>query len=99
MDIFAVPFRIDPATGAPAVVDHASDPGVAQEIAVLLLTRPGEDPLAPGFGMADPVFGQAPTAAELNAALAVYGPACTVTNVDVRQVDATTETIRIEYAR
>lgn len=46
----AFPFRIDPRTGGAAVVDPGADAEVNQEIAMHILTRPGERPLRPDLG-------------------------------------------------
>jgi hypothetical protein len=81
--MLAHPFRVS-ANGTAATVEQNSDDGNAQELAVLILTRTGERPLVPQFGIADPTFrGFEPS--ELTAAVSMYGPPVEITNVAVRQ--------------
>lgn len=49
------PFRLD-ATGAIATVEQGSDTEIDEQIALAMLTRPGERVQAPTFGVADPAF-------------------------------------------
>lgn len=99
--VLAHPFRV--AGSRIAVVDDASDAGLAQEIAVLVGTRrstgggPGERPLVPAYGVADPTF-QGLDLAEINAGLSLYGPAgLLVTDLEVDVVDQSTQRARLTF--
>ena len=70
--ILSHPFRLT-LTGAAATVRDGSTDANAEGVAVLALTRPGERPMCPNFGVADPAFAGY-DAAELSAALHLYGP-------------------------
>lgn len=80
-DVLAHPFRL--AGTAIAVVDDATDDGVAQEIAVLVSTRAGERPLVPDYGLGSAEF-DGIDVTQVNAGLAAYGPpGVTVTDLEV----------------
>lgn len=83
--ILSHPLRLGPA-GAFSVVEQDSDVGLAEGLAVLLLTKRGERTLAPQFGIEDPTFDVLDIEA-LNLSLATFGPPVTVTSVDA-DVDA-----------
>jgi hypothetical protein len=53
--LISFPFQLDP-TGAVATVEQDSDAEIDQQIALAMLTRPGERFQAPTFGVADPAF-------------------------------------------
>lgn len=52
---FAFPFRLTP-RGTIATVDQDSELGRRDQVAHLLLTRPGEREVLPGFGVEDPRY-------------------------------------------
>lgn len=62
--VLAWPLRRDPATGGLATVDSGSVDVVAQEVAIVLLTRPGERTWLPRFGAPSPL-GQAAVDADV----------------------------------
>jgi hypothetical protein len=67
----------------------------AQEVAILVLTRRGERPLAPGYGIDDPVVvGVDP--AQVAAGLELYGPPVTADSVTTRAVSDTQLEVRVE---
>lgn len=66
------PFRFGP-NGRAVTVDQDSDELINARILAILTTRPGERPLAPGYGTQDPTF-TGFDAAELRAAISQYGP-------------------------
>lgn len=71
---FAFPFRFTPA-GDVATVEAGSDAAAAQAIIVIAGTTPGERVLVPGFGLADPTFGDGLVdTVGLGAQLESYGP-------------------------
>lgn len=91
------PFRLL-ANGAAAAVEQTSDAGMAEKIAQLILTRPGERELVPGFGVPDPVFGGL-SAADLRAGVAAYGPPVTITSVTATpQPDGITQAVSVEFS-
>lgn len=93
--ILAHPFRLTPA-GVVVTHDDSSDEADAQAIAVLISTRIGERPLAPDYGVDDPVGGRLEIA-EVAAGLAAYGPPLTITDVTIEPVDDRTEDITVYY--
>lgn len=70
--ILSHPFRFTPA-GDVAVVADGTEEAHAEAVAITVLTRKGERPLVPDFGVSDPTFDEVDLA-ELNVALADYGP-------------------------
>lgn len=84
--MLAYPFRFR-ANGRGAEVADDSDEAYAQQIALLLLIRPGERPLLPEYGTPDPVYDvQGVDPALVTAAIAAFGPPVTVTDVTQAQV-------------
>lgn len=79
--ILSHPFRLD-AAGRVVTVDQGSDEANAEQLAVLLLTRPGSRPLAPSFGIPDPTF-EGVDAGAITAAVGAFGP-----DVEIRDVTA-----------
>lgn len=79
--VWDFPFRLGPG-GSVAVVEQDSDRDVENGIAVATLTRPGERPLVPTFGIADPAFvgWEAPALARH---LLDFGPAVDVLSATV----------------
>jgi hypothetical protein len=94
--ILSYPFRLLP-SGAIATVEQTSDAGNAEQIAVLCLTRPGERPLVPAFGIEDPTFGDL-AIADLVAGLQMYGPDVEVTAIDSRHVVEGTLEVDIAFS-
>jgi hypothetical protein len=94
--ILSYPFRLQP-NGDVAVVEQTSDAGVAEQIAVLILTRAGERPLQPAFGIPDPVF-EGLDALDVAAGLALFGPPAEVTGLEVGFADALTQEIDVSFA-
>lgn len=82
--ILRFPLRLA-ANGSLATVEQQSDDGAAQEIAVLCMTRPGEHPLDPGFGITDPAF-EGINQTDIVAGVTFYG-----LEVDIVDVAATTD--------
>lgn len=69
------PFRFTGA-GDVATVDPDGDEFAAQSIVLIAGTAPGERVMVPGFGLADPTFGDGLIdTVGLNAQLELYGPA------------------------
>lgn len=92
--ILSHPFRLQ--RGRVATVEQQSDAGDAEQIAVLCLTRPGERPLVPGYGLPDPAFsGFEP--AELAAAVAMWGPDVTLEAVDVAASGEHAQRVEVQF--
>lgn len=94
--ILSFPFRLAGA-GAVATVEQASDDANAEQVAVLLLTRTGERPMVPTFGLTDPAFrGIEP--GEVAAGLSLYGPPVRLLGVDSHATDDATTAVEVRFA-
>jgi hypothetical protein len=78
------PFRLLP-NGSIAARDDGSDEYLAERIALILITQPGERPLAPLFGINDAAFNSLDQQA-LEAQVSIF-------QIPVNIVDVTTDTI------
>lgn len=96
-DLISFPLRLSPA-GSVVTRPQDSDDYLAEEIAALLLTRRGERHLVPTFGTDDPVFNTVDLQ-DLSVAVATFGPAVEITEVRVRQVDQTRQTVVVSFQR
>lgn len=93
--LIAYPFRLSP-SGSVVTVEEGTDEQYAQELAVAVLTRTGERPLVPDFGIDDPVFvGFDAEALRLHVDL--FGPPVDVSGVAIRVVDESTQSVVIEF--
>lgn len=93
--LIAYPFRLS-ASGNVVTVEEGTDEQLAQELAVGVLTRAGERPLVPDFGIADPTFmGFDEEAMLLHVDL--FGPPVTVARVEVRWTDEQTQSVVVEF--
>ena len=96
--LISFPFRITPG-GDVATVERCSDDEVREAIAVLLLTRPGERPLAPAYGTPDPVYAGL-SAGGIQLGLETFGPAgIVVTALDVTPLSDTTSEAVVRWSR
>jgi hypothetical protein len=77
--VISFPFRLGP-TGSVATVEQGSDQEINEEIAVGMLTRPGERIQVPSFGVADPAF-EGFVLGALQRHMIDFGPDVTVTEV------------------
>lgn len=96
MDLLSHPFRLEP-NGHVAKVEDDTEEAYAEGIAILALTRKGERPLVPGFGLTDPTF-DGLSLSELNIALADYGPPVEVTDVAITYPNDRTERVELAFA-
>lgn len=96
MYLLSHPFRLE-ANGAVATVLDGSEEAAAEGIAVLILTRKGERPLVPEFGVTDPVYDRL-SLAEVNVGLTDYGPPARVTEFTTSNPDDRTERVEIAFA-
>lgn len=93
--ILSHPFRLRP-NGAVALVEQQSEAGEAEQLAVLVMTRRGERPLVPGFGLTDPAFGGF-SPGELAAEVTIYGPPVRLADVAVRDESDTAQAVLITF--
>lgn len=96
MDLISHPFRLEANGGIATVVDGTDD-AYAEGIAVLVLTRKGERPLVPDFGMTEPTFDDVDLA-ELNVALDDFGPPVEVADAAIDHPDDRTEAVVLTFA-
>jgi len=94
--VLSHPFRFQPGGGPAATVQEGSDQYKAEQIAIMLMTHPGERPLVPDFGVADPTFVGVEEAA-LATAIAEYGPPLTIQSVTITTLDATSENVVVAF--
>jgi len=93
--VLSYPFRIGP-NGSAATVEQDSDDHKAEQLAALVMTRPGERDLVPGFGIPDPTFVGIDIAA-LEGAAAVFGPDVKITEVEVDVTGVNSQDVLIEF--
>lgn len=93
--ILSHPFRLI-ANGTIATVEQESERADVEQVAVLALTRLGERPLVPSFGVSDPVFARFDVG-QLAAGLAAYGPPVTIRSAVSRPVSDTEEVVEVIF--
>lgn len=94
--LLSYPFRLTPG-GQVATVDEGSDESNSELLAVVVLTRAGERPLVPAFGIADPVFtGFEADALQLHVEL--FGPAVQLERVEVEFVSDTAQDVVVHFS-
>lgn len=94
--ILSFPFRLA-GGGAVATVEQASDQAATEQLAVLLLTRTGERPMVPGFGLTDPAFrGVEP--GEVAAGVALYGPPVRLEAVESSVVSDAVTAVEVRFS-
>lgn len=89
------PFRLTP-SGAVATVPQESDQYRAEQLAMIVLTRPGERPLVPDLGLADPVF-VGFDGSTLQQQADAFGPSVTILAVRTEPVGETTQDVQVEF--
>lgn len=95
--LISFPFAID-ATGSIGNVEQDSDAEVEQQLAVAMLTRPGERITVPTFGTADPAFAGFALAA-LQRHCMDFGPDVVVTATETKLLDGDREYVTLRWAR
>lgn len=89
------PFRVAP-SGSIATAEEGSDEQLSMELAVAVVTRPGERPLSPEFGIADPVFvGFEPDALRLH--IDLFGPPVNIDSVTLEYIDDRTQDVAVYF--
>jgi len=93
--LIAYPFRLSP-SGSVVTVEEGTDEQYAHELAVAVLTRTGERPLVPDFGIADPVF-VGFDAEALRLHIDLFGPPVEIAGVTVKVADMSTQSVVVEF--
>ena len=94
--IISYPFRLMP-QGRIATVEQNSDLATAEQLADLLLTRPGERVLVPTYGIVDPAF-VGVNAADIEIAVAIFGPPVTIVSIEEQTINSQITEVRIGFA-
>jgi hypothetical protein len=97
VQILAFPFRLGP-TGAVATVEQGSDAEIDQQLAVAVLTAPGERDQCPTFGVADGAFSGFPLGS-LQRHVLDFGPSVNVTEVVVTPTEDGREQVVVSWER
>jgi phage baseplate assembly protein W len=95
--LISLPLRLDD-NGAIASVDQGSDAEVDEQIAIAMLTRPGERVTVPTFGVNDPAF-EGFIHSALARQLVDFGPAVTIKTVSVNKLTEGREDVVIDWTR
>lgn len=96
--VISFPFRLN-TDGTVATVGHGTDAEVDEAIATLVLTKIGERPMSPEYGIPDPAF-TGLFIGDVQVGLDDYGPAgVLVTSVDSVPVTDTMMRTNIEWTR
>lgn len=91
------PFRLAP-SGALATVDSLSDQYAAEQLAMLILTRPGERPLVPDLGLPDPTF-VGFDGSTLQEQADAFGPPCIIQEVTIEPRGETEQVVEVTFTR
>ncbi len=83
-------------SGSVATVAGDSEASDTQLLAILSLTRVGERPAAPAFGIPDPTFVGFSSSAFI-AAAARFGPPVKITDVDVQTISDTAQQVTVRF--
>lgn len=94
-DLISFPFRLDP-SGAVATRDDGSDEYLAEELAQLIQTNPGERELVPTYGLNDPTYAEVDQAM-LAAQVATFGPPVQVQSVTTRFLSDEVQDVVVEF--
>jgi hypothetical protein len=95
--LIAFPFQLDP-TGSIATVEQDSDAEIDQQIALAMLTRPGERVQVPTFGVADPAFAHF-AAGALQRHVDDFGPEVDIVTVSTNRAFEDREEVVINWSR
>lgn len=95
--LLSVPFRLQ-TDGSPVTVEQDSDEHYAELIASLVVTRPRERKLAPGFGLNDPQY-RSISRIELIAGVAAFGPNVKIKDIRERKINDTEQQIVLTFTR
>jgi hypothetical protein len=95
--LISFPFRID-GTGSIASVEQDTDAEIEEQIAVAVLTRPGERITVPTFGVADPIFSRFLVGA-LQRHVLDFGPLIQVNEVSTTLTPDDQERVQVSWSR
>lgn len=95
--LMSFPFRLDD-TGAIASVDQDSDNEIEEQLAVAVLTRPGERIQVPTFGVMDAAFDRLQIPALARHCLD-FGPYVEIEVVDIQLLEGDRERVLIQWRR
>lgn len=95
--LIAFPFQLD-TTGSVATVEQDSAAEIDQQIALAMLTRPGERIQSPTFGVADPAFTQFAVGA-LQRHCDDFGPDVDIITVSTDRTNEGREEVVINWTR
>ena len=93
--LISFPFRLT-ASGAVTTRPDGDVEYLAEELALLTLTRPGERPLVPTYGLNDPTFAEIDIAM-LSAQVEIFGPPVEITGIRTRWIDGSTQDVVVEF--
>lgn len=95
MNRLSWPLRLQP-NGRPATLEVGTEQDYAEQLAALVLTRRGERPRVPSFGITDPVMaGVEPT--EILAGVAAFGPPVRVRDIRMAVDAPGRQTVTIDW--
>lgn len=93
--LIAHPFRLGVDSSVKTNLDGTTAQ-IGEQLALLVLTRPGERIIVPGYGLNDPAFGRFDAAA-LATQLEMYGPDVQIDEVLSEFTSESTEDVLITY--
>ncbi|HVL33899.1 MAG TPA: hypothetical protein VM600_10005 [Actinomycetota bacterium] len=96
-NVLSYPFRLTPDGRHAVVVQQDSDVDYAEQLAQIVLTRPGERELAPDFGVPDPAFGSLDVS-DVVAVVQVHGPPVTIHDLTREERSDTIEEVLISFS-
>lgn len=95
-DLISYPFRLAP-SGSVVTRPDDSSTYYSELIATVVLTRPGERPQVPAYGLSDPTFTEL-DAQELIYKVRIFGPPVTIVSVKSKFRTATAQDILVQFA-
>lgn len=96
-NLISFPFRLNNA-GTVAVLEDGTEDYYAEQLAVLVLTRPGERSMVPDFGVTDPAF-DGFNDEELGAKIDMFGPPIKLSEVTTEFVNSTQQAVFLTFDR
>lgn len=95
VQLISFPFRLR-ANGRLATVEQDTEEHHGEELAVIILTHPGERDLVPDFGVNDPAY-ETLHEAEVSAQAELFEVPVTVHEVHVEYLDDSTQEVTVEF--
>lgn len=94
--LISFPMRIQ-SNGRIALVEQDSTNHIGEELAILVLSRPGERDLVPSFGIEDPAFEGGVSQEEISSQVAVFGIPAEITEVHSQPTDDTNVEVLVAF--